>query len=351
MLTDEIADLLVPNDLPEMTLSMAAADRLERDRVRDTSIPDESTDVGERDLTGSGENSLSDRILFWNDLLQQIIGESRGRIFEYLGIKSRNLPWEEPEVADEGTYLSTGFVEVPPRLYPKNLIHRSRRQTPYAFGASLIGLEEHVTLFERPPLVDLGEFDERLKGMPLIIEKGSSRYFSAPNLINATSTCWAECEGWLVLTAAHTFNWVNRGQNVSFEGGINGNVQAIANYPIDGALVQIDQTPQTNKVSITSEPCPQPNEPYQFYGMKSKIVSGNVTTVSVLPGVTSSMEPARVRLDTGGQPGDSGALIRSLKTGNGLSIYSGVIDTDGKTYQISQGLDQVANVFSIDLWE
>ncbi|MCA1336886.1 hypothetical protein [Pseudooceanicola marinus] len=351
MLTDEIANALVPKDLPEMSLSEAATDRLERDQDRDGDFRDEKDDVEGKEPSRRDENTLSKRILYWNDLLQQIIGENRYRMLDYLG----KHPWHSergyPHLENEGIYFSTGFVELPKRLYADGLAQKSRKQTPYIFGASLIGLEKHIDLSGRSPFIDLGEFDMRLKGLPLILEKGSSRYFSTPNLIDATSTCWASCAGWLVLTAAHTFNWVNHGQNVTLEGGVDGNVHAVANYPIDGALVHIDQNPPQNIVRITPEPCPQPNEPYEFYGMKSKTVSGNVTTVSVLPGVTSSMEPARVRLDTGGQPGDSGALVRSLKTGNGLSIYSGVIDTNGQTYQISQGLDQVANVFSIDLWE
>lgn len=47
----------------------------------------------------------------------------------------------------------------------------------------------------------------------------------------------------------------------------------------------------------------------------------------------------------------SSALVRSLKTGLGLSLYSGIIDTGTRIYNISQGLRKIADALGIQLWE
>ncbi len=327
MLTDQIADTLVPTDLPDVALSQRAVERLEVDRF---SVEDDP---------------LAERILYWNDLLQQVLIERDRFLPDFFG--HRTLIEKSASI-----YLSTGFVELPKHIYANEIIRKARKNTPYVFGASLVVLEGGGERSVSPQVLDLGRFSEDLSGVPLIAEHGSTRYFSAPNLLNASSTCWAMGTYTGILTAAHTFSWQNYGQNVWFQGGMMGRLAAIAPYPIDGAIVDINQAPPSQPIQLAPEPYPQPNERYEFDGMTSKKpVSGKVTTVSVLPGVTDPMEPARVRLDTGGQPGDSGALVRSLKTGRGLSLYSGIIDTGSHIYNISQGLEQVANLFNIQLLE
>lgn len=327
MLTDEIADAIVPPELPRLTLSDEASQRLKSDG------------------SGGEDDPLAKRILYWNDLIQQVLGDRRGDILGRFGFSNYG---DQPA----SNFLSSGFVEIPGQLYANGLIHKSRKTTPYTFGASLIGLEGGEGYADTPQVMDLGYLDDRLKGFPLVIEYGSTQYFAAPNLANATATCWAVGNGSAgVLTAAHTFNWHNHHQNVWLHGRIMGQVQNMGPYPIDGAIVGISGGPSAQAIQLTPEPCPQPNEDFEFDGMMSQRVRGKVTTVSVLPGVIDPMEPARVRLDTGGQSGDSGALVRSLKTGMGLSIYSGVINTGAQIYNISQGLEQVANLFQVQLLE
>jgi hypothetical protein len=94
-----------------------------------------------------------------------------------------------------------------------------------------------------------------------------------------------------------------------------------------------------------------PTEPFSFDGSKSGSVNGKVTLVHVLPGMAHSYSPQRVYLDTAGQSGDSGALVRSRRSGRALGIYTGTLNGKGVTYIHSQAMEQACNLLSIALWE
>ena len=52
-----------------------------------------------------------------------------------------------------------------------------------------------------------------------------------------------------------------------------------------------------------------------------------------------------------GQSGDSGALVRSRRSGRGIGIYTGTLKGNNVTYVHSQAMEQACTLLDIDLWE
>lgn len=291
------------------------------------------------------------RVLRWQDLLEKTVRENRDGISDTLTASG----------FDEQRFeFAVGFVPLSPADFLDDKINQKRRGTDYVFGGMLFDFSSTAfPVGSRLTSMDLGVFDDRLKGIPMLQKEAGLVLHAPPNLMNATATCWATSRTQhtpapkdYILTAAHTVNWQNNSQNVSLSSGQQASIYDLAPIPIDAMLLDPGYVSKGTVTQLPAEVKPVAGERYEFTGLTSKAgVAGRLTTVNVTPGSTSFMTPDRIQLDKAGQSGDSGALVRSRESGKGLGIYSGLITTAQANYVISQGLEQVRARFDIDLWE
>lgn len=328
-LTDALIDRLLPRDLPpDHAVSDAAERRL-----------------GEIDATATDD--LLIRALVWQDFLHAVVADSANRIADMLTFRGMDVYRFE---------MYVGFVPLSVSDFLDDKVNRARRGTDYVFGGVLFDFQALADPGTALTSIDLGEIDPRLAGLPMLRKSASLDFHSPPNLVNATATAWASNRLTpsvdYILTAAHCVNWQQNGQTVTLSSGRQTAVFDCATYPIDGALLDAFNMSPATRTSLPVEPMPVVGEAFEFVGRSSPGgVQGRLTMIHVLPGVTSSFSPARLQLDRPGLHGDSGALVRSRVSGRGLALYSGLIVTPQVSYAVSQGLQQLCDLFEIDLWE
>jgi hypothetical protein len=327
-LSDEAAFLLLPQGRPDPML--ARPEEVERLRELEEQV---------------GPEGMLPRILAWHLLIAWVLRENLSRIADTL----TGLDWQE-----EAFELAVGYVALAPRQYVDPLIGAARRNDDHVFGAAFFDYRGHP---DRPirSSMDLGALDDRLRGLPLLHIQVAEIHHAAPNVHLATSTCWAAhpkgTAPMHILTAAHNVAWRGQGHGVAFDGGLTGSAFISTAYPVDAALIAPNFSPPPLSAQIQIEPVPVQTEPYSFDGSKSGTVSGKVSLVHVLPGMAHSYSPQRVYLDTAGQSGDSGALVRSRRSGRALGIYTGTLKGNGVIYIHSQAMEQACALLDVDLWE
>jgi hypothetical protein len=289
------------------------------------------------------------RCLKW----QVFLGESlRGHINE-IAMKLANASYITSRFE-----LAVGFIAVATRYFVDPLINRARRGTDYVFGVVLYDFASSQRDGTDAPIAfDLGDLDARLAGLPAMYMPATPEYHAAPHPDGATATCWAREKNVtgsadLVLSAAHAIKWQNLGQDVKMHNGLTGAVHDVTAFPIDGLLIKPGIAAPKTVTSVAVEALPVVGETFEFFGAATVTpIRGHVTKVHVVTKAISPLTPDRIHLDCAGQAGDSGAMIRSRSSGRAMSLYSGVLNVPGQVHVFSQGLEQVRNYFSIDLWE
>ncbi|HYW64796.1 MAG TPA: hypothetical protein VE865_16520, partial [Bradyrhizobium sp.] len=292
----------------------------------------------------TGREAMLPRILAWQILIAETLRNNLSRVADTL----TRIGW------DESFELVVGYVALAPAQYADQLIGDARRNEDHVFGAALF---DYRGRHDRPTRrsMDMGELDHRLRGLPLVYVPVANVFHTVPDVYLATSTCWAaNSPGGKpdhILTAAHNVSWQGPGRRVAFNGGLTGQVVQSTTHPVDAALIAPNFSPSVLSAQIAVEPVPVLTEPFSFDGSKSGAVYGKVTLVHVVPGVAHPYSPQRVYLDTAGQSGDSGALVRSRRSGRALGIYTGTLKARGVTYIHSQAMEQACTLLAIDLWE
>jgi hypothetical protein len=327
-LSNETALRLLPEGRPESAFSVEEARRLaELDRQ-------------------VGPQALLSRVLAWHIFIATTLRSNLPRVADSL----TGMAWEK------GSFeLAVGFVTLAPVQNSDPLISQARQNEDYVFGAALFDYRVGRDGAMRSSM-DMGALNDRLRGLPLVWVPVAEMYHAAPNVNLGTSSCWAAYPSGgqqprHILTAAHNVNWAGPGTRVAFSGGLTGQVARSTLRPVDAALIDPNFGVPVLANQISLEPVPVQTEPYVFDGAKSGVVNGKITLVHVLAGIAHPYSPQRVYLDTAGQPGDSGALVRSRQSGRALSIYTGILSGNGATYIHSQAIAQACGLLGIDLWE
>jgi len=290
-----------------------------------------------------GRDGLLPRSLVWHSLVATVLSDGIGRIIEVFGIPRRSA-----------FDVAVGFIDLRAWEEQGYSSTEGRMLDGHVFGTVLFDTQ----FVSQEPLFsvrDLGVWDERLKGIPLIYIPVASVPHSPPSVLGTTSTCWAGRRKGSgpsdILTAAHAFGWYGAGTTVLLDNGSNGQVNSVCQHPVDAALIRPSSAPSGAMQPVVVEPVPVPQEPFEFVGNASSLVQGKLDQVHILPGVSDPYSPQRIYLDTAGQPGDSGALVRSTVSGRALGIYTGKLENANAVYIHSQAMQQACDLLDIDLWE
>jgi len=179
--------------------------------------------------------------------------------------------------------------------------------------------------------------------------------------INGTAACWAKSlrrpksPQFGFLTAAHLLIRPANGKKVRTHFGTAIVIDVAPGAPtgIDAMLLRTRGAKPNlagHKRLATLE-CVNPLMPAEFTGAQSGLIKTAITQVDQLFASLDPRFPARVILNDGGQPGDSGALIR-LDSGIGVGLYIGrFMDKNRREWGIGMQLAQIAHCMSLELYE
>lgn len=173
---------------------------------------------------------------------------------------------------------------------------------------------------ERPSSVYFPRLGARL---PLAVVSVEQELHAAPNLIGATTTCYALRGGVPgIVVAGHSVAHSLRGDLMDLDDGSRGYLAHSGYQPIDAAFVEISHLPPR----LTDLPV------VEFPTMGDEVIvqtrNGEQHRKVALVGIaivspSFSEYPLVLYLDGGCSPGDSGSLIRLARTGEAVGIYTG----------------------------
>jgi hypothetical protein len=152
-----------------------------------------------------------------------------------------------------------------------------------------------------------------------------------------------------ILTAKHV---VGRelGTFITLSCGCKGKIIDSGPDGIDAALIQTDCSKAVNPVVPLKYIAPWMD--VVFWGGSSGTIKTKITAVTDTRGILNSeVLPSRIFLANPGKPGDSGALVTTLKNDEAVGIYMGeFIDDAGQKGGIAQNVFQVTQIMDMELY-
>jgi hypothetical protein len=165
----------------------------------------------------------------------------------------------------------------------------------------------------------------------VINRRGIEFHIANPTMPNGTGACWARSKKSMirpaadgVLMPAHVVTGVTLGSSVIMSGPGSWNLGDRGSCKIDAALiVQAGCIPAaTSALTVQFNPLPGTDVVFDGAATGGSIYA-KITHTQVHPTYLSDRHPMRVFMDNFGTAGDSGALVREVKTGLGVGLYSG----------------------------
>ena len=168
------------------------------------------------------------------------------------------------------------------------------------------------------------QFTRLQQTFPLAVRHVITELHSAPNPVNATTSCWAKCNAtgdWGVITAGHAVGTSLQGVSVPMDDGSVGILRRSFWQPIDAAFV-ITPAPQHQPNLLQICNFPAAGIPVAVE-CQSRIENRKVASACNSQGFYKTRSwPVLFFLDNPCISGDSGALVR-LRTGEAAGIYLG----------------------------
>lgn len=237
-------------------------------------------------------------------------------IFSEMGLgqfrfEDRRVPWDYLPWAP---LHSSATQSIAVGLYDRD------REAP-GFGLSI-----NLAGWDGPDFYIAGyvNFERLGQRFPIAIRRTTTELHSAPNPINATTTCWARCNStsnWGIITAGHAIGTSTAGVSVPLDNGSTGISHRCFWQPIDAAFLLT--TAPTNSPSLLSI------VHFPAAGIPVTVESRNGPQHRTVASACNSLGFYKTRvfpilffLDQPCSPGDSGALVQ-IGAGQAAGIYNG----------------------------
>jgi hypothetical protein len=194
--------------------------------------------------------------------------------------------------------------------------------------------------------------------------RGIEFHIANPTMPNGTGACWARsmksmirpaADG--VLTAAHVVTGVTLGSSVVMSDPGPWNLGDRGSCKIDAALIVKAGCIPAGTLALAVQFNPLPGTDVVFDGAASGgSITAKITHTLVHPTYLSDRHPMRVFMDNFGIAGDSGALVKEVKSGLGVGLYSGrepvppALGAAGVYEGVAQVLSQAQDALQIDLF-
>lgn len=192
--------------------------------------------------------------------------------------------------------------------------------------SSGFGLLINVPAWDGPTFLQTNdiEFPRLKRRFPLAIRQTQTELHAAPNPTNATTACWAKCNGsqtWGIITAGHAVGGNRPGAAIPLDDGNTGSLARCFWQPIDAAFVHTGP-PVTAPAKLPIVAFPAAGLPMTVE-CKTKREHRNVVRACNSMGFYQTPSyPILYYLDRPCVRGDSGALVRMV-SGEAAGIYEG----------------------------